>query len=80
MKNFSWLALALLLVIAVVVYVGVNLNTRYVAFNQEVFVDVPKGTSARQIAAMLQNAGVIRTFLDLRGGPSPSPGRRAAGW
>jgi UPF0755 protein len=46
-------------VIAVVIYVGVNLNTRYIAFNQEVFVDVPRGTSARQIAAMLQNAGVI---------------------
>lgn len=59
MKIFSWLALALLFVIAVVIYVGVNLNTRYIAFNQDVFVDVPRGTSARQIAAMLQNAGVI---------------------
>jgi len=50
-------------------YIGINLNTPYAGFNREAFVDLPKGTSARQMAAMLQNAGVIRyswTFLIAR--------------
>jgi cell division protein YceG involved in septum cleavage len=59
---FRRLALVLLLcAMAAVAYVGINLNTPYAGFNQEAFVDLPKGTSARQMAAMLQNAGVIRT-------------------
>ena len=50
-------------------YIGINLNTPYAGFNRDVFVDLPKGTSARQMAAMLQDAGVIRhswTFLVAR--------------
>jgi UPF0755 protein len=49
-----------------VAYLGINLNTPYAGFNQEVFVDLPRGTGARQMAAMLESVGVIRhpwTFL-----------------
>jgi len=66
---FHRLALALLCAMGAVAYVGVSLNTPYAGFNQEAFVDLPKGTSARQMAAMLQHAGVIRhswTFLVAR--------------
>ena len=69
MTLFRRLALVLLCVIAAVAYVGINLNTPYAGFNQEAFVDLPKGTNARQMAAMLQHAGVIRyswTFLIAR--------------
>ena len=45
---------------AAAVYIGINLNTPYTGFNREAFVDVPKGTSARQMAALLQNSGVVR--------------------
>jgi UPF0755 protein len=41
-------------------FIGINLNTAYRGFNQEVFVDLPRGTGARQMADLLQNAGVIR--------------------
>jgi UPF0755 protein len=66
---FRRLALAILCAMGAVAYVGINLNTPYAGFNQEAFVDLPKGTSARQMAAMLQNSGVIRyswTFLIAR--------------
>ena len=69
MTFFRRLALALLCAMGAVAYVGINLNTPYAGFNQEAFVDLPKGTSARQMAAMLQNSGVIRyswTFLIAR--------------
>ena len=52
-----------------VAYIGIDLITPYAAFHQEVFVDLPKGTSAREMAALLQSAGVIRyswTFLMAR--------------
>jgi UPF0755 protein len=55
--------------VAAVAYTGIDLNTPYAGFNREAFVDLPKGTGARQMAAMLQNAGVIRhswTFLIAR--------------
>ena len=65
-----WLALVLLgCAVAAVAYTGIDLNTPYAGFNREAFVDLPKGTGARQMAAMLQNAGVIRhswTFLIAR--------------
>ena len=60
----------LLCVIGAAAYVGINLNTPYAAFHQEAFVDLPKGTGARQMAALLQNSGVIRhswMFLIARG-------------
>jgi UPF0755 protein len=66
---FRRLALVLLCIVGAVAYVGVSLKTPYEGFNREVFVDLPKGTSARQMAAMLQDAGVIRhswTFLVAR--------------
>ena len=69
MTLFRRLALILLLAMGALAYVGVNLNTAYAGFNQEVFVNLPKGTSARQMAGLLQNAGVIRhswTFLIAR--------------
>jgi UPF0755 protein len=50
-------------------YIGVSLTTAYTGFNREVFVDLPRGTGARQMADLLQNAGVIRhswAFLTAR--------------
>jgi UPF0755 protein len=41
-------------------YAAVALNQPYNGFGSEAFVDFPKGTSARQMAGMLENAGVIR--------------------
>jgi UPF0755 protein len=57
---FRRLALVLLCVIGAVAYIGINLNTPYAGFNQEAFVDLPKGTDARQMAAILRNAGIVR--------------------
>jgi UPF0755 protein len=57
---FRRLALVLLGAMAAAAYIGINLNTSYAGFNHEAFVDLPKGTGARQMAAMLQRAGVIR--------------------
>ena len=54
------LALVLLCLIGAAVYILINLNTRYAGFTGETFVDLPKGTGARQMAAMLHDAGVIR--------------------
>ena len=70
MTLFRRLALVLLCAMgAVVAYIGVNLKMPYAGFNQEVFVDLPKGTSARQMSAILHGSGVIRyswTFLVAR--------------
>jgi UPF0755 protein len=66
---FRRLALALLCALGAVAYVGISLNTPYAGFNREVFVDLHKGTGARQMAAMLEQAGAIRyswTFLIAR--------------
>jgi len=66
---FRRLGLILVCAMAGVAYIGIDLNTPYAGFNREAFVDLPKGTGARQMAAMLQNAGVIRhswTFLIAR--------------
>jgi UPF0755 protein len=41
-------------------YIGIDLNTAYAGFNREAFVELPKGTSARQMAELLRSAGVIR--------------------
>jgi UPF0755 protein len=68
-KILRWIAVALFCGMAAVAFVGISLNTPYTGFNQEVFVDLPKGTNARQMADMLQNAGVIHhswTFVMAR--------------
>ncbi|MGA2737667.1 MAG: endolytic transglycosylase MltG [Bryobacteraceae bacterium] len=69
MRFFRRLTLVLLCVVGAVAYIGINLNTPYAGFNREAFVDLPKGTGARQMAALLQNSGVIRhawAFLAVR--------------
>lgn len=43
-----------------IVYIALQLNTPYSGFSRETFVDIPKGTGTRQMAELLQNAGVIR--------------------
>jgi peptidoglycan lytic transglycosylase G len=58
--GFRRLGLVLLLAMGALAFIGINLNTAYRGFNQEVFVDLPRGTGARQMADLLQNAGVIR--------------------
>ncbi len=60
MNRFRFLIFLLVCVLGAALYVGVSLNTPYAGFNKEVFVDVPRGTNARQMADMLQNAGVVR--------------------
>jgi UPF0755 protein len=57
---FRRLAVVLLCAMGGVAYIGINLNTPYAGFHPEAFVDLPKGTSARQMATALQNAGVVR--------------------
>jgi UPF0755 protein len=66
---FRRLALVLLCAMGFVAYIGISLNTPYAGFNQEAFVDLPRGTGARQMAEMLRNSGVIRhswAFLAVR--------------
>jgi UPF0755 protein len=58
--RFRRLALVLLCAIGAVAYIGIDLSTPFAGFNQQAFVDLPTGTSARQMAAMLQSSGVIR--------------------
>ena len=41
-------------------YLGISLVGPYDGFGQETFVDLPKGTSTQQMAALLERAGVIR--------------------
>lgn len=55
--------LLLLLALAAVAAAGwflVTLHRPYAGFGQEVFVDIPRGTPTRRIAAQLAGAGVIR--------------------
>ncbi|HXM40386.1 MAG TPA: endolytic transglycosylase MltG [Bryobacteraceae bacterium] len=69
MTPFRRLALVLLCAAGGAAYIGINLNTPYAGFNREAFVDLPKGTGARQMATLLGNSGVIRhswTFLAAR--------------
>jgi UPF0755 protein len=64
------LALVILIgAVGAVAYIAISLNTPYSGFDHQAFVDLPKGTGAGQMAAMLQNAGVIHhawTFLIAR--------------
>jgi len=52
-------AVLLLCLIGAAAYLGIQLVSSYAGFKTETFVDFPKGTSVRQMADMLQNAGVI---------------------
>jgi UPF0755 protein len=55
--------------LAACAFIGVTLNTPYAGFNQEAFVQLPKGTSTSEMAELLQKAGAIRyswTFLAAR--------------
>ncbi len=62
MRFLLRIAIILLLVAGgVIVYIALQLNTPYASFNRETFVDIPKGTGTRQMAELLQNAGVIRS-------------------
>lgn len=58
--RFRWLALLLVCAMGAAGYIGIILNTPFAAFSQPVFVDLPKGTTARQMADMLQRSGAIR--------------------
>jgi len=59
-KLFRWFLLIVICVVAALGYLGIGLYTAYAGFQQPVFVDLPKGTSAAHMADLLQNAGVIR--------------------
>jgi UPF0755 protein len=52
--------LFLVLFLCGMVYLGISFIAPYDGFGQETFVDLPKGTSTGQMAAVLENAGVIR--------------------
>jgi UPF0755 protein len=52
--------LSLLCLLAAAAYVAIALHTPYAGFNREAFVDLPKGTTTRRMAALLRDAGVIR--------------------
>ncbi len=70
MRFLRRLALVMLIgAVGAVAYIAISLNTPYSGFDHETFVDLPKGTAAGQMAAMLQSAGVIHhawTFLIAR--------------
>jgi UPF0755 protein len=52
--------LFLVLLVCGAAYLGIAFIAPYDGFGQETFVDLPKGTSTEQMAAALENAGVIR--------------------
>jgi UPF0755 protein len=52
--------LFLVLLVFGAAYLGIAFIAPYDGFGQETFVDLPKGTSTEQMAAALENAGVIR--------------------
>lgn len=54
------LAFLLLAAVMVVGWAGYMLTRPYAGFQNEVFVDLPKGSSTARIAATLQDAGVVR--------------------
>jgi UPF0755 protein len=54
------LAALVLLLIAAMGLLYWSLEYRYAGFQQQVFVDIPRGTGARSIARLLTGAGVIR--------------------
>lgn len=58
MRLRRWLALSVA-ALAGLWLLASSLTSRYAGFQQEVFVDIPKGTSARAVAARLAESGVI---------------------
>ena len=69
MKKLVWAGLILLSGLCVLAYFAFELTTPFAAFQQATFVDFPKGTSTREMAAMLRNSGIIRhawTFEAMR--------------
>jgi UPF0755 protein len=66
MKTFLYSVVALLAGLAVAGYLVYTLDAPYAAFQKEVFVEVPRGASAVQIAQTLQKAGVIRSEWGFR--------------
>ena len=66
MKLVAYSVLALLAGLAVAGYLVYTLDAPYAAFGKEVFVEVPRGASAAQIAQKLQRAGVIRSGWSFR--------------
>jgi UPF0755 protein len=50
----------MLCAVGVGIYLAFDFNAPYSGFGQETFVDLPKGTATQQMAALLQNSGVIR--------------------
>jgi UPF0755 protein len=53
-------AVLLLLIAVAGGYLAYQLQAPYAGFKNEVFVDIPSGTSSRDMARMLESAGVIR--------------------
>jgi UPF0755 protein len=66
MKLVRYSILSLLAGLAVAGYLVYQLSSPYAAFQKEVFVDVPRGASATQIADRLLQAGVIRSQWTFR--------------
>jgi UPF0755 protein len=60
MRLTRWLAVSLAAV-AGLWFLASSLTSRYAGFQNEVFVDIPKGTSTRALAGRLAEAGVIPT-------------------
>ena len=59
MKLFRSVGVLLVLLILGAGYVGYELTRPYAHFGEETFVDLPKGTSTAEMAAVLERAGVI---------------------
>src|SRR5437588_2544372 len=66
MKLVRYSALALLAGLAVAGYLVYQLSSPYAAFQKEVFVEIPRGASAAQIAERLESAGVVRNEWSFR--------------
>ncbi|HWB99316.1 MAG TPA: endolytic transglycosylase MltG, partial [Bryobacteraceae bacterium] len=60
MKLRHLVTLLFLLLAGAAAYVGVMLRSPYAGFEDQVFVDFPKGTTTMRMAEMLVDAGVIR--------------------
>jgi len=67
---------ALVAGLAVAGYLVYTLDAPYAAFNKEVFVEVPRGATATQIAQKLQQAGVIRSEWAFRAARLVHRGRK----
>src|SRR5690349_11126581 len=66
MKLLGCSVVALVAGLAVAGYLVYTLDAPYAGFGKEVYVDIPHGASAMQIARELQKAGVIRSEWGFR--------------